>query len=370
MHLLHGHDASKASIGLSPQGDSGADCDAVPRSLASSMHSTHTVDLRDCERLIALAEHGSFAAAARALGLSQPALTRAIQGLERRLGASVFARSSAGVQPTDVGLVLLERARDLLSRAREIDSAIGTAGGLRGVELNLAFGPYPAAILLEAALLRFCAALPHVSVRTFIGDWADVLQRVRTGQADLAVLELSLATDDPLLQTQPLREHPAHWVVRRGHPLDRGRDATLAEVIEHRIVTASRLPPRILEPLLRARRAGGAGALHVPSIVHPDLMMNARLAKELGLVTALPLRLVRDELAAGTLVAIGREPWMRTQYGIAFPQRPRSSAATAFAEVLAEVDARFADEPSLDGPPAREAMPASARRPRQLSRRS
>ena len=63
------------------------------------MHSTHTVDLKDCERLIALVEHGSFAAAARALDLSQPALTRAIQALERRLGASVFVRSSAGVKP-------------------------------------------------------------------------------------------------------------------------------------------------------------------------------------------------------------------------------------------------------------------------------
>lgn len=334
------------------------------------MHSKHTVDLRDCERLIALVEHGSFAAAARALELSQPALTRAIQALERRLGASVFVRSPAGVQPTDVGLLLLERARDLLTRAGEIDAAIGKAGGMRGVELNLAFGPYPAAMLLEAALVRFCAAAPDVGVRVFIGDWADVLQRVRSGQADLAVLELSLATDDPLLETQPLREHAAHWLVRRGHPLDRGRDATLAEIIDHRIVAASRMPPRVLEPLLRARRADGAGTRQIPSLVHPDLMMNVRLAKELGLVTALPLRMVRDELAAGTLVAIGREPWMRTQFGIAIPRRVRSSAATAFAEVLAEVDARFADEPTRDGSPALESLPESPRKARRLSRRA
>jgi DNA-binding transcriptional LysR family regulator len=329
------------------------------------MHSTHTVDLRDCERLIALVEHGSFAAAARALDLSQPALTRAIQSLERRLGASVFVRSSAGVRPTDVGLLLLERARDLLTRAGEIDAAIGKAGGLRSVELNVAFGPYPAAMLLEAALVQFCAAAPDVSVRTFVGDWADVLQRVRSGQADLAVLELSLATDDPLLETQPLREHALHWVVGRGHPLDRGRDATLAEIIDHRTVAASRMPPRILEPLLRARRADGAGTRQIPWLVHPDLMMNVRLAKELGLVTALPLRLVQDELAAGTLVAIGHEPWMRTQFGIALPRRLRSSAATAFAEVLAEVDARFLNEPSPQVSPTLAVVPGSTRKARQ-----
>jgi len=334
------------------------------------MHPPHTFDLRDCQRLIALAEHRSFAAAARALELSQPALTRAIQALERRLGAHVFVRSSAGVQPTDVGLVLLERARDLLARASEIDAAIGRAGSMRGVELNLAFGPYPAAMLLEQALVQFCAAAPDVAVRTFVGDWADVLQRVRTGQADLAVLELSLAVDDPLLETQRLREHPAHWVVRRGHPLDRGRDAGLAEIVEHRIVAATRMPPRVLEPLLRARGANGASTNQVPWLVHPDLMMNVRLAKALDLITALPLRLVRDELAAGTLVAIGHEPWMRTQFGIAFPRRPRSSAATAFAEVLAEVDARFEDEPSKGGSPALRGVAGPARTARKSRRRA
>jgi DNA-binding transcriptional LysR family regulator len=332
------------------------------------MHSTHTMDLRDCERLIALVEHGSFAAAARALELSQPALTRAVQALERRLGTAVFVRSSAGVQPTDVGLVLLERARDLLTRAGEIDAAIGRAGSMRGVELNLAFGPYPAAMLLERALVKFCAAAPNVAVRTFIGDWADVLQRVRTGQADLAVLELSLALDDPLLETQRLREHAAHWVVRRGHPLDRGRDATLAEILEHRTVAPTRMPPRILEPLLRARRGAGAGFL--PSLVHPDLKMNVRLAIALDLVAALPLRLVRDELAAGTLVAIGHEPWMRTQFGIALPRRQRSSAAMAFAEVLAEVDAHFSDDPSPQVPAAVAVVPGSKHKARQLSRRT
>jgi len=332
------------------------------------MPPAHTFDLRDCQRLIALAEHRSFAAAARALELSQPALTRAVQALERRLGTAVFVRSSAGVQPTDVGLVLLERARDLLARAGEIEAAIGRADSMRGVELNLAFGPYPAAMLLERALVQFCAAAPNVAVRTFVGDWADVLQRVRTGQADLAVLELSLALDDPLLQTQQLREHAAHWVVCRGHPLDRGRDATLAEILEHRTVAPTRMPPRILEPLLRARRGAGAGFL--PSLIHPDLMMNVRLAIALDLVAALPLRLVRDELAAGTLVTIGHEPWMRTQFGIALPRRQRSSAATAFAEVLAEVDARFADETAPDGSPALGSIAGSTPKARPSRRRA
>lgn len=307
------------------------------------MHSTHTVDLRDCERLVALAEHGSFAAAARELGLSQPALTRAIQALERRLDAAVFVRSPNGVQPTDLGLLLLERARDLLGRAREIDTSMAKARGIGASELNVAFGPYPAAMLMEEALARFLVAAPEVSVRTFIGDWADVLQRVRAGQADLAVLELSLASGDPLLDLQALREHPAHWVVRRGHPLDRGHDATLAEVLRHRLVLPTRIPPRLLEPLLRNRQVGARARNGIGALTCPDIAMNVRLTRRLDLVTALPLALVRPELTDGTLVAIGHEPWMKTQFGIARPRRSGAPAAAAFAEVLTEVDARFPD---------------------------
>jgi hypothetical protein len=69
-------------------------------------------------------------------------------------------------------------------------------------------------------------------------------------------------------------------------------------------------------------------------------------------------------------VAIGREPWMRTQFGIALPRRLRSSAATAFAEVLAEVDARFADDPSPQAPAGVEVVHKSTRKARRHSRRA
>ena len=167
------------------------------------------------------------------------------------------------------------------------------------------------------------------------------------------MLELSLASGDPLLELQPLREHPAHWVVRRGHPLDRGRDATLAEVVQHRIALATRMPPRILEPLLRERQVGARQRNGIDALTCPDVAMNVRLALRLDLVTALPLALVRTELADGALVAIGHEPWMKTQFGIARPRRSGAAAAAAFAEVLAQVDARFPDDPVPASTPAR-----------------
>ena len=72
------------------------------------------LDLHQLRQALALLEHGSFVRAAAALHISQPALSRSIQALERNFGNELFLRSASGVVPTDVGRLYLERARDLL----------------------------------------------------------------------------------------------------------------------------------------------------------------------------------------------------------------------------------------------------------------
>lgn len=309
------------------------------------MSRTHALDLQDCARIVALAEHGSFAAAARALGLSQPALTRAVQSLERRLRVEVFHRSSTGVRPTEVGLLLLERSRDLLHRARDLTRSLEQVSGTAQGEVGVAVGAYPAAMILEEALARFHRAAPAVRVQVFVGDWADVMLRLRTGQADLAVFETSLTEDDPTLEVRRLLEHQGQWVARRGHPLDRGRDPALAEILAYPVAFPTRFPPRILEPMLRQRPAGGPPGNQLASLLCPDLRLLLRLVARTDYVTVTAPLLVRAELEAGTLVRLGGEPWMTSRYGIhRARQRDHNPFATMLAEAFAEADAQFAAE--------------------------
>jgi DNA-binding transcriptional LysR family regulator len=301
------------------------------------------LDLQDCGRLVALVEHGSFAAAARALGMSQPALTRAVQAMEARLGAEVVHRLPTGVRPTDLGQLVLDRARDLLARAGDLEASLRQARGAETGELAIALGPYAAAMLLESALAQIVGEARSVRLHTFVGDWTDVLQRLRAGQVGLGVMETSLLADDPALEVRPLRTHEAHWVVRRGHPLDRGRDATMAEVVEHACAVPARLPPRVLEQILRAR--GRAAAARTPTVALQcaDIGLLLRLAARVDVAVPVPLLLARPWLEAGTLVAIGREPWMVTQFGIVRPrQRPVNPIAARVAEALVQADAEFA----------------------------
>lgn len=97
---------------------------------------TATPDFRQLRQFVALAEHLHFGRAAAALHISQPPLSRSIQSLEARLGATLFARTRRKVELTAAGAWYLEEARQILARleraGREVaQRAAGSAGALR-----------------------------------------------------------------------------------------------------------------------------------------------------------------------------------------------------------------------------------------------
>jgi len=121
-------------------------------------------DTRQLRYFVALAEHLHFGRAAAALHISQPPLSRAIQGLEQQLGARLLARSKRKVELTPEGARLYEEAKRLLGQleraAREVSAmAAGESGRLRLGFVSLAdYGVLPG--LLKA----FKAARPGVSL--------------------------------------------------------------------------------------------------------------------------------------------------------------------------------------------------------------
>ncbi|MGU9852839.1 LysR family transcriptional regulator [Pseudomonas koreensis] len=85
------------------------------------------------ETFICVVETGSFSAAARRLNIGQPAVSKTIAQLEKRLAVSLLLRSTRGLTPTEAGLAFFERARRAIDEANEADDAArGSAGGLRG----------------------------------------------------------------------------------------------------------------------------------------------------------------------------------------------------------------------------------------------
>src|SRR5262249_18350172 len=82
------------------------------------------LELRDLQLAMALASAGSTARAAALLHLTQPAISRALCGLEGRLGQALFERTPQGLSPTAAGQRLLEGARELLLSACDLEQRV------------------------------------------------------------------------------------------------------------------------------------------------------------------------------------------------------------------------------------------------------
>jgi DNA-binding transcriptional LysR family regulator len=270
---------------------------------------------------VALAEHGSFVRASAALHISQPALSRSIQNLERRFGSSLFLRSAAGVVPTDLGRLYIERARDLLRMADELESeAIGHAA-LRTGRVDIGGGPYPTDSFLGPAAARFVEQFPRVSVQLHSGDWDDLAYQLRSRTLDFFVAETSLLTREPDLDVVPMPvRHPVYFFARAGHPLTASAvTIRAADVLTWPFATPSRIPPRVLDPMLAAHREGSSRLPSTPPFPAIDcngLAPVKRIVAASDVVSASILLCIAEDLDSGRFKLLATEPWMHLQYGV------------------------------------------------------
>jgi DNA-binding transcriptional LysR family regulator len=302
------------------------------------------LELQQLRQVVALAEHRSFVRAAAALHISQPALSRSIQAVEREFGTSLFVRSSSGVIPTDMGRLYIERARDLLRMADDLQGeALGHAALSTG-RVEIGGGPYPTAAFLGHAAARFVERFPRVGVRLHAGNWDDLVHPLRSRMLDFFVAETSLLSHEADLEVVELPvRHPIFFVARAGHPLTL-KSGTLraADMMAWPFATPSRIPPRLLDPLLAAHRASWSrsGAPRpFPAVECNGMEPMKRIVASSDLVTASILPCIADELAQGTLQLLGGEPWMHLHYGIvSLRGRPWTQAAEAMRELVLEAE--------------------------------
>src|SRR5262245_12826277 len=120
------------------------------------------MDLRKLRHAVVLSEELNFARAARALHLTQPALSRSIRMLEDELNTRLFDRDRRSVRTTIVGRQVVQRARELLQGARNLQQEVRLMLDLELGDVRLGTGPLPGASLLTPALVALARAHPQV----------------------------------------------------------------------------------------------------------------------------------------------------------------------------------------------------------------
>ncbi len=176
--------------------------------------------LRD---FVAVAENGSLRAAARALGLAQPAITRSIQELEHSLGAQLFVREARGVRLTPIGQEFLVRAMLILGEIRRAREAVNQRQGEVDGELVVGFSSAAHLGILAKILRSFQTRYPNVRLRIIEGFLPTLEAELRNGQVDLYVGPVTERVQPADLQITKLFDNTRVVACRRGHPLTNAR---------------------------------------------------------------------------------------------------------------------------------------------------
>lgn len=187
---------------------------------------------------IALAELGSFSRAADDVHLTQPALSRSIRALEDELGQPLFDRVGRRNELSAFGRAVLARARQIVFDADELrGSGPRMRQGLAG-RLRVGLGSGPGAMLMTPLLLQVAGQPPGLQVEVARGGTELLVQALRARQLDALVIDARSLVPAPDLHSETVGEMRGAFLVRRGHPLARGRRSpTFEQVAAHGIAS-------------------------------------------------------------------------------------------------------------------------------------
>ncbi len=178
----------------------------------------NNLSMRHMRLLVALDDHRSVVRAATWLNLTQPAVSKALAGIEEGIGAPLFRRGRSGLVPTDAGACLIKHSRRVLLRVeiaeRELDEIM--VSGFSHVSIGTL--PTAAVYLIPNFIARLEGASARTTVSLREGTMDQLLPALRTGAIDLAVGLLG-GPLGPEFSTQLLIEDPVVATVRPGHPL-------------------------------------------------------------------------------------------------------------------------------------------------------
>lgn len=153
------------------------------------------IEFRHLRLLTAVADNGSLSAAARALGLSQPAVTQQMQGLEKTLGTPLLVRAKGRVQLTETAQMMVERARPVLEEMSGIEKEVESMAGLQAGRLRLACFPSAASTLLPSALAAMRRDYPGITFSLVEAGPRKALDLLREGSVDIAIVNGYRAED-------------------------------------------------------------------------------------------------------------------------------------------------------------------------------
>jgi DNA-binding transcriptional LysR family regulator len=294
------------------------------------------MELRHLRHVLALAEHANYHRAAEALGLTQPALTKSIQQLERQLAVRLFDRLERGVVPTAFGRLVAESAREILDRVAALPDAVGQLAGQTANRLAVGAGPYVADLWLGPIVGRVLRADPRLRIEVVVDHWSELPDRLREGRIELFVANLEHVAGQSEFVVVEAPQQAAIWVARSGHPLQ-GRRSSRDALCDFPIVGPP--APASIRYWLEAEPVGPSPLDRKIDTVSVEFIK--AIIREGDAVSLVHPEMVRGELARGEFVTLEFDaPPLTFRAGVAWlAGRPLAPPALRFVrEFLRQFD--------------------------------
>jgi DNA-binding transcriptional LysR family regulator len=290
------------------------------------------MNINQVRAFVAVVDHGSFSGAARATGLSQPAVTMQIQGLESDLGATLLERRYRRVEMTEAGRALLPFARRVMAELDEARTEIERLSDTVGGHLELAASTTPGQYILPRLLGSFLRVYPDVTVSLRVYDSADVVGRVEAGEAHLGMTGARIS--GAKVEYEEMGTDQLLMICSPDGALA-GRPHVLLEVAEHPfIVRESGSGTRMV--FEQALRDGGIDPSDLNVVMELGTSEAIVNAVEGGMGVGVVSHWMADKaLALGTVAQVTAPgfPVTRAFYAVS-PRGARSRAAAALADHL------------------------------------
>jgi DNA-binding transcriptional LysR family regulator len=303
-------------------------------------------DVKQLRVLRAVAEHGSFSAAAEALSYTQPAVSQQIAALERRAGTTLVDRGSRGVRLTDAGRALVDHAEVVLARLAAAEAELEAIAGVRGGRVRVSAFPTAAASILPSAVALFSERHPDVELSFIQAEPQAAAAMLRAAELEVAVVfeyrNLVQPEFDSLyegVELHDLLDDPMYLALPRDHPLARRRRLRFEDLAQ--------------ETWIQDDTGGECGRLHQAACRSAGFephslgfqsddynVVQGLIAAGVGvaLLPALALTNVRDDIVIRSL---GRRAPSRRVAAATLAGRFRSPATEAMLGILEEVAGRF-----------------------------
>ncbi|EGA67554.1 LysR substrate-binding domain-containing protein [Vibrio brasiliensis] len=192
------------------------------------------MESKHLKHFVAVAQHGHFTRAAKALHIAQPALSISIKKLEQNLGVELFRREDRQVSLTDEGKVLYEHAKRILQQLEDAQLAIDELKGLEKGEVRLGAPSMMGSYFFPQILMAFNSRYPNLKLTLVDAGTRDIRKMLLNGELDIGMIDDVNVPDD--LDTDHLLQVEMLAVVAKEHPFAKQKSVSFDAFFDNELV--------------------------------------------------------------------------------------------------------------------------------------